>query len=176
MRADPELYDFAQFRDREPIAWPDGKRIAVWVSPNLEYYEIDPPAKQFRQFFTQIDEIDIGMLNLTEEQENAAEEIHDSYHPRLRHISREIERLHTQLISLEADELTELETILTPEQKAERQQDQPEGRLHEDDHKDEHQRQKREARQQHSPKRQQSSHMQFDARPAARFKKRKAPG
>ncbi|MEG8030910.1 hypothetical protein QP179_04550 [Sphingomonas aurantiaca] len=32
--------------------WPDGKSIAVWVSPNLEYYEIDPPANPHRKSWT----------------------------------------------------------------------------------------------------------------------------
>ena len=43
MKADPELYDFAPYRGRAPIVWPDGKSVAVWVAPNLEVYEIDPP-------------------------------------------------------------------------------------------------------------------------------------
>ena len=42
--ADPDLYDFSAYRDRPKIVWPDGKTVAVWVAPNLEYYEIDPPA------------------------------------------------------------------------------------------------------------------------------------
>ena len=40
---DPDLYDYHPYRDRPGIAWPDGKTCAVWVAPNLEYYEIDPP-------------------------------------------------------------------------------------------------------------------------------------
>ena len=50
--ADPGLYDFRPYRDRTPIRWPDGKSIAVWVSPNLEYYEIDPPANPHRKSWT----------------------------------------------------------------------------------------------------------------------------
>ena len=41
---DPQLYDFRPYRDRAKIAWPDGKQVAVWVSPNLAFYKIDPPA------------------------------------------------------------------------------------------------------------------------------------
>mgnify|MGYP000315436323 CR=1 FL=1 len=33
----------------EQIAWPEGKTCAVWVAPNLEYYEIDPPANPQRK-------------------------------------------------------------------------------------------------------------------------------
>lgn len=46
---DPELYDFQRYRARKPFAWPGGKKVAVWISPNLEYYEIDPPANPHRK-------------------------------------------------------------------------------------------------------------------------------
>ncbi len=46
---DPGLYDFTPYRDRTPIVWPGDKKVAVWVSPNLEYYEIDPPANPHRK-------------------------------------------------------------------------------------------------------------------------------
>ncbi|MGB3712510.1 MAG: polysaccharide deacetylase family protein [Erythrobacter sp.] len=49
---DPELYDYHPYRGgsagREQFAWPGGKPVAVWVAPNLEYYEIDPPANPQR--------------------------------------------------------------------------------------------------------------------------------
>ncbi|MEM7665546.1 MAG: polysaccharide deacetylase family protein [Pseudomonadota bacterium] len=40
---DPGLYDYHPYRGRPKITWPGGKSVAVWVAPNLEYYEIDPP-------------------------------------------------------------------------------------------------------------------------------------
>ena len=40
---DPQLYDYAPYRGRKKVVWPGGKTVAVWVAPNLEYYEIDPP-------------------------------------------------------------------------------------------------------------------------------------
>jgi allantoinase len=46
---DPGLYDFRPWRDRHPIRWPNGKTVAVWVSPNIEFYEIDPPANPHRK-------------------------------------------------------------------------------------------------------------------------------
>lgn len=51
---DPGLYDFRPWRDRPRIEWPGGKRVAVWVSPNLEYYEIDPPANPHRRSWTRV--------------------------------------------------------------------------------------------------------------------------
>ena len=50
--ADPGLYNFAPYRGRKPIVWPGGKSVAVWVAPNLEYYEIDPPAHPKRKAWT----------------------------------------------------------------------------------------------------------------------------
>ncbi|MDE8651522.1 polysaccharide deacetylase family protein [Novosphingobium album (ex Liu et al. 2023)] len=32
----------------EPIQWPGGARIAVWLVPNIEFYELDPPANPAR--------------------------------------------------------------------------------------------------------------------------------
>ena len=49
---DPELYDFARLRDRQNVVWPGEKAVAVWVSPNLEYYEIDSPANPHRKSWT----------------------------------------------------------------------------------------------------------------------------
>ncbi len=46
---DPGLYDFRPYRDRTKLEWPGGKKVAVWVSPNLEFYEIDPPANPHRK-------------------------------------------------------------------------------------------------------------------------------
>lgn len=50
--ADPGLYDFQPYRHRQPIVWPGGKSVAVWIAPNLEYYEIDPPAHPQRKSWT----------------------------------------------------------------------------------------------------------------------------
>ena len=52
MKADPDLYDFSPYRGRNPVVWPDGKSVAVWVAPNLEYYEIDPPPHPRRKAWT----------------------------------------------------------------------------------------------------------------------------
>ena len=47
--SDPGLYDYHAYRGRKKIAWPKGKTCAVWVAPNLEYYEIDPPTHPKRK-------------------------------------------------------------------------------------------------------------------------------
>ena len=46
---DPLLYDYAPYRGRPKVVWPGGKTVAVWVAPNLEYYEIDPPVHPQRK-------------------------------------------------------------------------------------------------------------------------------
>ena len=50
--ADPGLYDARRWPNRARIQWPGGKSCAVWVSPNLEYYEIDPPKNPHRASWT----------------------------------------------------------------------------------------------------------------------------
>ena len=46
---DPGLYGFRPYIDRTKLEWPEGKTVAVWVSPNLEFYEIDPPTNPHRR-------------------------------------------------------------------------------------------------------------------------------
>jgi allantoinase len=43
MKADPGLYDPWPWRGRPKIAWPSGARLALWVAPNIEFYELNPP-------------------------------------------------------------------------------------------------------------------------------------
>ena len=57
-------------------------------------------------------------ISLTDEQEAAADMIHQKYVGHLRSLNRDIQGLHTRLVSLEADKLVELEKMLTKEQLA----------------------------------------------------------
>jgi hypothetical protein len=57
-------------------------------------------------------------ISLTDEQEAAADATQQKYASRLRSLNRDIEGLHTRLVSLEADKLVELEKMLTKEQLA----------------------------------------------------------
>lgn len=41
-------YDYSPIIDRPRLAWPDNARVAVWVIPNVEYFEFDRPALQYR--------------------------------------------------------------------------------------------------------------------------------
>ena len=49
MRSDPGLYDYWPYRDRPKVVWPGGKKLAFWVAPNIEFYELDPPANPSRK-------------------------------------------------------------------------------------------------------------------------------
>ncbi|MEP0642727.1 MAG: polysaccharide deacetylase, partial [Parasphingorhabdus sp.] len=48
-KADPGLYDYSPYRNRPKIDWPDGKTCAVWIAPNLEFYELDPAVNPYRK-------------------------------------------------------------------------------------------------------------------------------
>ena len=36
------LYDYSPYDERPKIVWPNGARLAFWVAPNIEFYELDP--------------------------------------------------------------------------------------------------------------------------------------
>lgn len=42
-RSEPGLYGWNPWRNRPKIIWPGGKRLAFWVAPNVEFYELAPP-------------------------------------------------------------------------------------------------------------------------------------
>jgi len=48
-KSDPGLYDYQAYRNRPKIEWPDGKACAVWIAPNMEFYELDPPVNPHRK-------------------------------------------------------------------------------------------------------------------------------
>ena len=48
MQEDPGYYDYWPYENRPKIQWPNGARIAFWVAPNIEFYELNPPANPHR--------------------------------------------------------------------------------------------------------------------------------
>lgn len=48
MGSDPALYDYLPYAKRPKITWPNGAKIAVWVAPNIEFYEYAPPTNPQR--------------------------------------------------------------------------------------------------------------------------------
>lgn len=41
-------YDYLPLTDRPRISWPNGARVAFWLCPNIEFYELAPPGDQGR--------------------------------------------------------------------------------------------------------------------------------
>lgn len=62
------------------------------------------------------EEIKIVGVSLTAEQEAAADKLQEKYLSHLRSLNRDIQGLHTRLVSLEADKLVEIEKVLTKDQ------------------------------------------------------------
>jgi peptidoglycan/xylan/chitin deacetylase (PgdA/CDA1 family) len=42
------LYPYLPYNDRPKLHWPNDARIAFWVAPNIEFYELYPPANPLR--------------------------------------------------------------------------------------------------------------------------------
>jgi allantoinase len=49
MQEDPELFDYWPYENRPKIEWPNGARVAFWVAPNIEFYELDPAVNPHRK-------------------------------------------------------------------------------------------------------------------------------
>lgn len=78
------------------------------------------PNKATEEPVDSADQVIAGVgITLTDEQEAAADRIHEKYVSHLRSLNRDVQGLHNRLISLEADRLVELEKMLTKEQLAE---------------------------------------------------------
>jgi allantoinase len=53
MQEDPAFYDYWPYQQRPKITWPNGAKVAFWVAPNIEYYELNPPSNPHRQAWPQ---------------------------------------------------------------------------------------------------------------------------
>ena len=49
MKEDPGLYGYWPYDERPKITWPDGARVAFWVAPNIEFYELNPAVNPQRK-------------------------------------------------------------------------------------------------------------------------------
>ncbi|MCA2999525.1 MAG: polysaccharide deacetylase family protein [Rhodocyclaceae bacterium] len=48
MKDDPGYYDYWPYCRRPKITWPNGAKLAFWVAPNIEFYELNPPRNPSR--------------------------------------------------------------------------------------------------------------------------------
>ena len=44
---DHDRYDWSMLADRQPVAWPDGARVALWVNVALEFFPLNQQGKPF---------------------------------------------------------------------------------------------------------------------------------
>jgi allantoinase len=49
MKEDPGLFDYWPYDNRPKLEWPNGAKVALWVAPNIEFYELDPAVNPHRQ-------------------------------------------------------------------------------------------------------------------------------
>jgi len=49
MNEDPGLYEYWAYDERPKITWPNGARVAFWVAPNIEFYELEPAINPHRK-------------------------------------------------------------------------------------------------------------------------------
>ena len=49
MKNNLQAYDWWPYRDRPKLSWPNGAKIAFWVAPNIEFYELNPPPNPMRK-------------------------------------------------------------------------------------------------------------------------------
>jgi len=45
---DHDFFEWSILQQRDPIVWPNGAKIAIWVSYALEFFPLDQPAKPFK--------------------------------------------------------------------------------------------------------------------------------
>ena len=52
-KEDPSFYDYWAYENRPKIEWPNGAKMAFWVAPNIEFYELNPPKNPYRAAWPQ---------------------------------------------------------------------------------------------------------------------------
>jgi allantoinase len=45
---DHDIYPWSALKDRKPVAWPTGAKVAVWICVSLEYFPLTPSDAPFR--------------------------------------------------------------------------------------------------------------------------------
>ncbi len=45
---DHDIHDWSILQKRDPVEWPGGAKIALWISTSLEFFPLDQPAKPFK--------------------------------------------------------------------------------------------------------------------------------
>lgn len=53
MKPNTGYYNYWPYQNRPKIVWPNGAQIALWVAPNIEFYELNPPLNPQRSAWPQ---------------------------------------------------------------------------------------------------------------------------
>ena len=53
MKDNPGYYDYWPYEGRTKIRWPNDARVAFWIAPNIEFYELNPPSNPYRKAWPQ---------------------------------------------------------------------------------------------------------------------------
>jgi peptidoglycan/xylan/chitin deacetylase (PgdA/CDA1 family) len=56
---DPRYSTYSAIIDRPKLRWPGNARVAFWVSPNVEFYEYEPPPSSFRNQWPRVPHPDV---------------------------------------------------------------------------------------------------------------------
>jgi peptidoglycan/xylan/chitin deacetylase (PgdA/CDA1 family) len=59
MPAATDVLPYLPITDRPRITWPGGAHVALWVSPNIEYYEFQPPHSPYRDAWPRVPHPDV---------------------------------------------------------------------------------------------------------------------
>jgi len=55
--ADLQPFRYSPIVDRPPIRWPGGARVAVWIAPNVEFYEFLPKPNPYRAAWARVPDV-----------------------------------------------------------------------------------------------------------------------
>ena len=56
---EPAYITYSPIVDRPPIKWPNGARVALWLAPNIEFYEYQPPPNKYRDPWPRVPHPDV---------------------------------------------------------------------------------------------------------------------
>jgi peptidoglycan/xylan/chitin deacetylase (PgdA/CDA1 family) len=51
------FFGYSPIVDRPQVRWPDGARVALWVVPNVEFYELTPPPNPHRRPWARVPDV-----------------------------------------------------------------------------------------------------------------------
>jgi peptidoglycan/xylan/chitin deacetylase (PgdA/CDA1 family) len=54
-----QFINYSPIVDRPAVKWPHGARVALWVAPNLEHYEYQPPPSRYREPWPRVPHPDV---------------------------------------------------------------------------------------------------------------------